>query len=147
MRIVLLQHVKNLGQKGEVKEVSTGYFQNFLAPRHYAAPATGGQIKVLEVQQEKAVEKLETMKESALAVRSKIEGRSLTIAAKTSESGKLYASIHEKDIVKAIKDQLHVQIPEKQIVLQEPIKTIGEFPITILLFKDISVTLLVQTIA
>lgn len=147
MRIVLLQHVKNLGQKGEVKEVSTGYFQNFLAPRRYASPAIGGQVKVMQVQREKAVEKLEAMKESALAVQSKLEGKSIVIPAKTSESGKLYASIHAKDIAEALKEQLHVQIPEKQIILKEPIKTTGEFPITLHLFKDIFIELVVHITA
>ena len=139
MKVILLTHVKNLGQKGEIKEVSDGYFQNFLAPRRWAAPAMTSQVNHIHAQQAKAVERLEGIKESALAIQKKIEGKTLELKEKASEAGKLYASVHTKEIAKALKDQLQVEISEKNIEL-EPIKTTGTFTVLVKLFKDTSAT-------
>jgi large subunit ribosomal protein L9 len=147
MKVVLCTLVKNLGQKGEIKEVSDGYFQNFLAPRKLAVPATSSQVGHVRAQQAKAVEKLETIKESALSVKAKLEGKTVTIQGKASETGKLYASLHEKDIAKAVQAQLLVDIPEKQINLAEPIKSLGVVPVSAQLFKDISTNFLIHVIA
>lgn len=96
MKAILLTHVKNIGQKGEVINVSDGYFQNFLLPKHLAIKATDSQIEHVKNQKEKAVEKLENMKESAMAIKERIDGKSIKIQGKVSESGKLYASLKEK---------------------------------------------------
>lgn len=144
MKVVLLTHVRNCGQKGEIKEVSDGYYQNFLAPRKLAVPATNSQVNHVRAQQAKATEKLENMKESALAVKEKIQGQTLPLICKASDAGKLYASLHAKDIAQAIKDHLKVEIPEKQIHLEEPIKTLGETTVNIQLYKDVSANLLIR---
>ncbi|MFA5789420.1 MAG: 50S ribosomal protein L9 [Candidatus Gracilibacteria bacterium] len=147
MKVVLLTHVRNLGQKGEIKEVSTGYYQNFLAPRKLAMPATDSQVSHIRAQQSKATEKLETMKESALSVKAKVDGKTVTLQAKAGETGKLYASLHEKDIAAAMKRDLNVEIPEKQIKLKEAIKALGAYPISVKLYKEISANFQVNVIA
>ncbi|MFA4815563.1 MAG: 50S ribosomal protein L9 [Candidatus Gracilibacteria bacterium] len=147
MKVVLLTHVRNLGQKGEIKEVSTGYYQNFLAPRKLAMPATDSQVSHIRAQQSKATEKLETMKESALSVKAKVDGKTVTLQAKAGETGKLYASLHEKDIAAAMKRDLNVEIPEKQIKLKEAIKALGVYPISVKLYKEISANFQVNVIA
>ncbi len=139
MKALLLGHVKGLGQKGELKEVSDGYFQNFLMPRGLAVPATGGQVKHIHAQQAKAVEKLENMKESALAVKARIEGHELTILEKASEAGKLYAALHTKEVVSALESQLGVQVSEKAISL-DPIKNTGDYTVSLALFKGVQAT-------
>lgn len=135
MKIILLAHVKNLGQKGEIKEVSDGFYQNFLAPRRLAAPAVASQVGHIHAQQAKAVERLENMKESASAVKARLEGKELTLTEKASEAGKLYASVHTKEIAKALRDQLQLEVPEKNIEV-DAIKTTGDYPVTVKLFKD-----------
>lgn len=147
MKVILLGHVKNVGQKGEIKEVPNGYYQNFLAPRKLAAPATETQVGHVHAQQAKAVEKLEMIKESAEAVKAKLEGKTVEIAIKASEAGKLYASVHGKDITAAIRTQLNVEIPEKNIEIPELIKSTGNFPIKVKLFKGLDAQLNVHVIA
>lgn len=136
MKVVLLQHVKGLGQKGEIKEVSDGYFRNALAPRQLAKLATSGQVKHVRAQQAKSLEKLQNMKESALSLKSKLEGKTIQLTEKASESGKLYASVSNKEVAQAIKAQLKVELPVKKISL-ETIKETGDFPVQIQLYKDI----------
>lgn len=139
MKVILIAHVKTLGQKGEIKEVSEGYFHNFLNPRKLAVQATDSQVSHVRAQQAKAVEKLEDMKESAASLKSKLEGKELTLTEKASEAGKLYAQVHGKEIVAALLKEFQVQIPEKNI-LAEPIKTTGDFPIKVQLHKDVHAT-------
>lgn len=139
MKALLIAHVKGLGQKGDLKEVSDGYFQNFLRPRNLAVPATGGQVKHIHAQQAKAVEKLENLKESALAVKARVEGRELTIQERASEGGKLYAALHLKEVVSALESQLGVQVSEKAISL-DPIKNTGDYTVSLALFKGVQAT-------
>lgn len=143
MKVIFLQHVRNVAQKGEIKEVSPGYFQNFLAPQRLAMPATDTQVKHIHNQQAKATEKLEAMKESADAVKAKIQGKTLTLSEKASETGKLFAAVHSKQIVAAIKSQLNVEVPEKNIEI-EAIKTTGVFPVHVKLYSGLSAHLSVN---
>ena len=136
MKVILLQHVKNLGQKGDVKEVAEGYFQNFLAPKKWAKPATETQVNHVHAQQAKQSEKLANMKESALSIKSRLEGQTINLVEKASDSGKLYAAIHGKELVTSIKAQLNIEIPEKSLIL-EAIKTTGDFPAKADLFKGV----------
>lgn len=146
MKVILTTHVKGLGQKGDIKEVSDGYYQNFLAPRKWAVMATIGQVNLVSAQKAKAVEKLENMKESALAVKEKINGKTLTLNEKASESGKLYAALHAKEVAQAIKSQLGAEIPEKQIQM-EPVKSAGTFSIQVNLYKDIKASFTLTVLA
>lgn len=146
MKVILTSHIKGLGQKGDVKEVSDGYYQNFLAPRKLATVATSGKVILVQAQKAKAVEKLENMKESALAVKEKVEGKTLVLAEKSSEGGKLYAALHQKEIRAAINAQLKADIPEKQIRM-EPIKNTGSYSVQLDLFKDVKATVHVSVTA
>jgi len=146
MKVILLGHVKNVGQKGEIKEVPNGYYHNFLAPRKLAAPATATQVEHIHAQQAKAVEKLEMIKESAEAVKAKVEGKTVEISVKASEAGKLYASIHAKEVAQIIRSQLNVEIPEKNIEM-ESIKATGNFAVKLKLFKGLDAQLTVHVTA
>lgn len=147
MKVVFLKPVRNVAQQGEIKEVSDGYYQNFLAPQKLAVPATQSQVTHIHNQQAKATEKLEAMKESALSIKAKVEGKTVTIACKAGETGKLYASIHEKDIGEAMKRDLNVDVPVKSIKLKEAIKALGAYPVSVQLYKDVSANFQANVIA
>ncbi len=141
MKVILLQHIRNIGQKGDVKDVSEGYFRNFLAPQKLAVAADDKQLAHIQSQKSKQNEKLEAMKESAMSVKEKINDKTITIEEKASESGKLFAALSKKEICSAIERDLKVTIAEKQFELSEQIKSLGEFTIEIPLYKDISAKL------
>lgn len=136
MKVILTAHVKGQGRQGEIIDVSEGYFHNFLAPRKLATMATSGKVNLVQAQKAKAVEKLENMKESALAVKEKVDAKTINLKEKVSDSGKLYAAVHQKEVRAAIKAQLSADIPEKQIHM-EPIKAAGSYTVEIDLFKDV----------
>lgn len=137
MKAVLIQNVKGLGQKGEVKEVNPGYFRNFLEPRKLAVAATGKQVAHVQAQKAKATEKLENIKESAESIKKKIDGKVIELSEKASEKGKLFAAVSNKEVAEHLKSELKVDIPAKQIKM-ETIKEEGEYKAKVELHKDVT---------
>jgi len=130
MRVVLLEDIENLGKKYEVKEVADGYARNFLIPKGLAKPATEEAIKWAEIQKEieekKAEEELKKVQEFA----SSIEGLEVVIPVKMGEEGQLYESVNAQKISEKLKE-MGFEIKKSQILLEEPIRELGEFPIKI----------------
>lgn len=147
MKVVLTDHVKGLGQKGEVIEVKEGYYRNFLAPKRLAAVATQSKLAHIQAQQAKSIEKLEAMEESAKAVKAKIDGKSITLTEKAGDGGHLYAAVSPKEIAAGIKEELKAEVPEKAVMLEENIKEPGDFPITIKLHKNVAAEIKLHVIA
>lgn len=141
MKVILLQNLKNIGQKGQVKDVSEGYFRNFLSPRNLAIVATDKQVAHVQVQKAKSVEKLEAMRESALSIKEKIDGKTVRVQEKASESGRLYRAVNEKIIAEAVEAQLHASIPANTIKISEHFKNLGEYKLSLSLYKDVSATI------
>ncbi len=147
MKVILLNHVAGLGQKGEVKEVSEGYFRNFLNPRKAAREATSTAIAHVNNQKAKANERLENMKESAESIKSKIDGKTIELTEKITNTGHLYAAISTKEVIEALEEQLKVKIPLKMVKIPRPIKDTGEHSIKVSLYKGISAEIKLNVIA
>jgi large subunit ribosomal protein L9 len=130
MRVILLRNIDNLGKKYEIKEVKAGYARNFLIPQGLAKPATEEALKWLETQKEieaqKAEEELKKIQEAA----SGIDGLEVIIPVKIGEEEQLFESIASQKISEKLKE-LGFEIKKNQIVLPEPIKELGEFPVKI----------------
>lgn len=135
MQIILLQEVKNLGKKGELKNVSDGYARNFLFAKKLAETATKEAIEKLSVQRKKEkiveLESLEKIKKLAAELKDKL----IEIKTKSKE-GKLFGSISAKDLVKELNLAGFV-IAEKSIILPAHIKEIGEYEIRINLAQGV----------
>ncbi len=147
MKVLLLANIKGVGSKGDLKEVPEGYFRNMLLPQRLAVPATDAAVSHLKAQQAKTVEKLDKIKESAVLVQKKIEGQEITISAKAHDEEKLYAAVHERQIVEAIKAQLKVELPESAVELEEAIKSVGVFPIKLKLYQGLYAQLTLRVTA
>jgi large subunit ribosomal protein L9 len=147
MKIVLLAHVKKLGQKGDVVNVSEGMFRNMLAPRKLARIASDSNVRHAQNQKAKAVEKLENMKESAQSVREKMHGKIIEMKEKTSGESKLYAAINEVKIAEAIKEQCKVILTPKVIFIPKQIKALGEFDVKLKLYNGIEADLKINVLA
>ncbi|OGZ31996.1 MAG: 50S ribosomal protein L9 [Candidatus Portnoybacteria bacterium RBG_13_40_8] len=131
MRVILLQDTEELGKKGDVKNVADGYARNFLFPQKLAKIATKEAIAELEKQKELEAQKAEEELKKMQELVSQIDGMEFEIIEKVDESGGLYGSINEVKIVKILKDK-GFNIKKKQIKIPQPIKDLGEFPVTIL---------------
>lgn len=144
MKVILLSEVKSLGKKGDVVLVADGYARNFLLPRKLAMAATEGNLKTLEQLKEAEAKKEAILKREAEELAAKLTGKTIGIAAKAGKEGKLYGSITSKDIAETLKKQLDVEVERKHICLTEPIKTTGEFAVTLKLYHEVEVELSVE---
>jgi len=135
MQIILLQDVKNLGKKGELKNVAEGYARNFLFAKKLAATATKEAIERVETlrKKEKIAELGSLEKTKKLA--SELKDKLIEIKAKGKE-GKLFGSISTKDVVKEL-GTLGFDISEKSVIMPTHIKEIGEYEIKINLAQGI----------
>jgi large subunit ribosomal protein L9 len=131
MKIILLQDVENIGKKGEVKSVSDGYARNFLFPKKLAKLATKEAVGEMEKQKELETKKAEEELKAVQEVVSKIDGLEIEVPVKVDEEGKLYGSINEVEISKLFKDR-GFDVKKNQIKIPQPIKEIGEYPVTVL---------------
>lgn len=129
VRVILLNDIKGVGKKGEIKEVSKGYADNYLFPKKLAIPATEENIKKLEEQKKSLEKKLEKQKENAKETFEALNNRVIRIRKSAGQSGKLYGAITHKEVAEAIKYELGISIDKKQIVFPSPVKTVGEFEV------------------
>ncbi len=130
MRVILKETVENLGTVGDVVTVRDGYGRNFLIPRGLAAVANDRDVRQIE-HQKKALEKKRLRELSkAEEIAKALEGVSLSFQRKTSETDQLFGSVTSGDIEEKLQAK-GFGVSRKQIVLEHPIKALGEFPVTV----------------
>ena len=139
MEIILKQDVNKLGYKDEIVIVKDGYANNSLIPQGYAVVATSSNKKILaENLKQRAFkeEKLRKDAEEYAASLAKVEG--LRIAAKASESGKIFGSVNTIQIADAIKAQFGIDVDRKKIsIVGDAIKEVGNHKVVVSVYKDI----------
>ena len=133
MKVIFLNDVPRVGKKNDLKEVNDGYAVNFLLPRKLAITATPRAITELEMRKKEIVFQREVQEDLLMKNLEEIKGKVVTIKTKTDEKGHLFAHIHKKQIIESMREQNHAEIGEKFIILEKPIKEIGEFEIPILI--------------
>ena len=138
MDIVLLEDVKALGKKGQIVKVNDGYARNFILPKKLGLEATSKNLNDLKLQKANdariAAEQLAAAKELG----AKLDESTVTLSIKAGEGGRAFGSVSNKEISKAISDQLNLDIDKKKIVLNDPIKSIGSFEVPIKLHKEVT---------
>ena len=144
MEIVLLEDVKALGKKGQIVTVNDGYARNFILPQKLGATSKNlNDLKLKKANDAKlAAEILAAAKELA----AKLDESKVTLSIKAGEGGRAFGSVSNKEISKAITDQLGLEIDKKKIVLNDPIKSIGSFEVPIKLHKDVTARLAVKVV-
>ena len=148
MEIILKQDVKNLGYKNDIVTVNPGYARNFLIPQGMAILATPSARKVLAEEIRQQAFKQERIKKEAAELAQVLEGLTLRIAAKASESGKIYGSVNNVQIANAIKEAKDLTVDRKQIIIKEDsIKEVGTYSAVIRLHKEVSVEISFEVFA
>jgi large subunit ribosomal protein L9 len=122
---ILTQDVEQLGERGEVVDVSKGYLRNFLIPRKLAEPATKGSIEAARRRREAADRAVADAETKARESAELLNRTVLTIAHQAGEDGRLFGAVTAQDIADAIKDARGITIDRRDIHLEEPIKTVG----------------------
>lgn len=131
MKIILREDVKNLGSKGDIKEVAEGYARNFLLPRKLVDIATQTSIKSAETKKEKEKEESKRLREETIKLIGKVQGKKITIRSKE-KGGKLFGSISAKDILKELAKE-NLVVDERSVKIENPIRKIGNYAIRIVL--------------
>lgn len=134
--VILRQEVPNLGHAGDVVEVAPGYARNFLLPRGLAYRATEANKHRVEQEKEKYMEKLERQKVEAESRAEKLAGLEMTFEEYAGEEEQLYGSVSSADIADRL-GELGYEVEGRQVELDEPIKTLGEFDVPIRLHPDV----------
>lgn len=146
MKVILIQDVHGLGFKEDVVNVKNGYGRNYLIPTKRAILATESALKVREENLKQRAHKLAQIKAEAEALAAKLNGLTVTIATKTSSTGKVFGSVNTIQIADALKAQ-GIEIDRHIIVLKEPIKELGSFKIAILPHREVSAEINVEVVA
>lgn len=133
MKVIFLQDVARVGKRHDIKEINDGYAINFLFPRKLAELATPRAVAELEKRKKNIEIEREVQEELLLKNLEEIRGKVVHLKAKADEKGHLFSKIHNKDIVDEMKREHHADINEEFIILEKPIKEIGEHDIPIVI--------------
>lgn len=140
MKVIFLEDVKGKGKRGEVKNVSDGYAQNFLIKNGKAKPATNSAMSQLKGQK-KAEEKHEAeILEDAKKLKTVLEDDQtvVEITAKAGKDGRLFGSIPSKQIAQALEKQFKIKIDKRKIELSNPIRSMGYTNVPVKLHPNVT---------
>jgi len=145
MKVILKENVESLGTTGDTLKVADGYARNFLIPRGLAIEASNKNIKTLEHEKRLIAQKREREKKKAESLLEKFSNIICTIPKRIGEQDKLFGSVTTRDIEKSLREQ-GIEIERKDIILEELIKSLGEFPVKIKLFPEVTAEIMVSVI-
>jgi large subunit ribosomal protein L9 len=145
MKVILRKNVNNLGTIGDVVNVKGGYARNFLFPRELAYIATETSLKRIEIEKRKTLSRLAQEKDIAEKLSVTLSEIQLSIPMKVSEEGHLYGSVTNQLVAEKLAE-LHYDVDKKNIILDEPIKTLGIFDVKIKLHPEVNTTIKVWVI-
>jgi large subunit ribosomal protein L9 len=140
MELILMEDVPAVGKLGDRVKVSDGYARNYLLPRKKAVPATAKTQKALEHTQRLVQRKQERSQTDAQALMQKLTEISCTVRKPAGEEGKLFGTVTSADIAHALHEQ-GVDVDRRKIVLDEPIKHLGAYTVTIKLHTAVTASL------
>ncbi|NLE77900.1 MAG: 50S ribosomal protein L9 [Chloroflexi bacterium] len=137
MKVVLMKKVPNLGKAGEIKNVADGYARNFLFPQGLAMPATEGALKQAKVAQEAEKRRERQQHNEAQALADRLSGQVFSFSARVGENDRLYGSITSADIAEAIGLALGEEMDKRKVLLDQPIRELGEHTVAVKLHGDV----------
>jgi large subunit ribosomal protein L9 len=143
VQIILLERVAKLGQMGEVVGVKPGYARNFLIPQGKALRATKASIGAFEQRRAQLEARNMERKQDAQALAGKVNGQSVTLLRQASETSQLYGSVNARDIAHGF-TEAGISLDRQQILLDQPLKTLGLHDIAVALHPEVEVNVRVN---
>lgn len=125
MELILKQTIETLGEEGDIVKVKPGYARNYLIPHNKAVIANKGNIAILEREKATIEARKEAQRKGSVDLASKINGTVVTIEQRVGEENRLFGSVTTADIAAKL-TELGIKVDKKKILLDEPIKTLGE---------------------
>ncbi len=145
MDIILTENVKGLGTIGEVVKVKPGYGRNYLVPQSLAVEANDRNLNEMEHHKRQLTHKAEKLSKEAADVKARVEAVICSFELKASEEGKLFGSVTTMEIADSLASQ-GVEIDRRKILLDQPIKELGEHEIDIKLNAGVNATIKVNVV-
>lgn len=145
MEVILIDDVFELGKRGTVVKVADGYGRNYLIPKNLAIPATPGNKKMIEQQRLAMAKKEAKYQEEAELLTQELNQLHLMISRKSGETGTLFGSVTSKDIADLLKTT-GVQMDRRKIVLNQPIKSIGNYSVEVRPHPEVTAELLLSVL-
>jgi len=135
MKIILKENIENLGKRGDIIDVASGYGRNYLIPKKLALQVTPSNLKMVEMEQKALRKKLEQEVQSFQSVIDQLNQTSLSFERKAGDKDVIFGSVSTTDIKEAL-EKLGIEVEKKRIMLTEPIKRLGNYSVPIKVFHD-----------
>ncbi len=145
MEIILREDIDKLGHRGQVVKVASGYARNFLLPQKKAVAATESNKKIVEQERQAHVKRDAKVQGDAQELAKLVSAVEVTIAQKAGENAQLFGSVTTADLAAALEKQGY-SIDRKKIMLEEPIKALGDYKVPVRLHREVSVDLTVHVV-
>ena len=142
-KVLLREDVDDLGARGEIVRVRSGYARNYLLPRNLAVEATAGNVKGIESERAALLKKEAKERASAEAQSQQMSTLDLEFRRKAGEQGALYGSVTSMDVAEALRERGY-EIDRHRIHLREPLKRVGEYTVPVRLHRDVTIDLKVR---
>jgi large subunit ribosomal protein L9 len=136
MKVILQKDIQSLGEAGDIKEVSEGYARNFLLPKKLVIPANESSQRAIEHQKKLIKIKKDKRRKHSEGLVAALSAVELKIGAQVGEGEKLFGSVTTMDIARRLKELGHI-VDKRKILLEEPIKKLGDYEISIKLDEGV----------
>lgn len=137
MQVILRSNIEGLGKRGDIVDVADGYARNFLLPKGHGIKASAGAIDQAAKMRKARDLRDASDREAATTVASTLVPKVITLTAKAHD-GKLFGSIHDAEIVAAVAEQTGIEIDRKAIIIDDPIRTLGQHQVTASLHPEVA---------
>ena len=141
MKVILLQDIRGKGKKGQMLEVSDGYARNYMLPRKLAVEATPDAVNTMRMNDKAQQEKRQREREEAFALSNRLKDMTIVVKAKGGGAGRLFGSVTTQEISDTLKSGYGIELDKRRIVLDEQIKTVGEYTVKCKLGYEITADL------
>jgi large subunit ribosomal protein L9 len=145
MEVILREDIDKLGQRGQMVKVTSGYARNYLLPRKLAVAASEGNKKIVEQERQAHLRREAKVQSEAQDLAKLMAAVEVTIAQKAGDSDQLFGSVTSADIAAALEKQGYT-IDRKKVHLDEPIKTLGDYKVSVRLHKEVAIDLPVHVV-
>ena len=146
MKVILNADVKGSGKKGDIINVSDGYARNFLFPRKLATEANAANLNAVKIADAALQHRKEVAKAEAVELGEKLKKEVLTVKGKCGDGTRLFGAITNAEIAAAIKETYGIDVDKKKIVINEPIKELGSYTVTVKVYAEVAVPVKINVI-
>ncbi|MDR1262723.1 MAG: 50S ribosomal protein L9 [Oscillospiraceae bacterium] len=147
MKVIFLEDVPGTGKKDQIATVSDGYARNFLLPRKLAREASPDALNAIQRAKSAEQHREAMRKQDAETLARKLSKGVIVVSARAGETDRLYGSVTAQEIAEALNAQYHVSIEKRRVELTEPIRALGEYPVTVWLYAGVEANMIVKVAA